>query len=83
MIGIFLLQFVKLLLNNGAHIDHQNNLGETPAMALTANPNCSLPLMQHTSLRCLAASVVVNHKIPYLGIVPTTLAHFVRQHDTY
>jgi hypothetical protein len=58
-------------------------MGETPSMALTANPACTLPLMQHTSLKCLSASVVVNLKIPYLGIVPTTVAHFVRQHDTY
>ncbi|XP_065348180.1 protein fem-1 homolog C [Cloeon dipterum] len=76
-------EFVKLLLDNGAHIDHQNNLGETPAAALMANPVCTLPLMKHTSLKCLAASVVVNHKISYLGIVPTTVAHFVRRHDTY
>jgi hypothetical protein len=71
---------VQLLLDTGAHLDQQNSVGEQPLHMLAANPNSTIRLLKYTSLRCLAAMVVCQHKIPYVGIVPTTLESFVRSH---
>lgn len=74
-------QLVKLLLESGAHLDQSNKTGERPSVTIGHNTRSTVNLVNYTTLRCLASVVVVKHKIPYKGQIPTTLENFVRLHD--
>ena len=72
---------VQLLLDHGAHLDQANKRGERPSLTLGKNTRNTVNLLNYTTLRCLAAVVVCNNKIPYRGQVPSTLESFVMLHE--
>ncbi|RZF41868.1 hypothetical protein LSTR_LSTR005330 [Laodelphax striatellus] len=72
---------VRLLLDNGAHLDPPNKKGETPATLIQENAESSIPLVPYVSLQCLAATAIVYYRIPYAGEVSVALEHFVRLHE--
>ncbi|GAB6018764.1 hypothetical protein CHUAL_000433 [Chamberlinius hualienensis] len=72
---------IKLLLNHGAHVDACNlerksflNLIAGEIMCDVLNP------LDYRSLQCLAASVIVEHGIPYELVIPHKLIDFVKMH---
>ncbi|XP_046383766.1 protein fem-1 homolog A [Ischnura elegans] len=75
----------SLLLEHGAHLDQPNRTGLEPVVMLRSIPEAeSFRLLQYTSLKCLAAKVVVRQCIPYWGgRIPRTLESFVRMHEWY
>ncbi|CAG2058844.1 unnamed protein product [Timema podura] len=77
----FHTDLVQLLLDYGAHIDQPNKSGECPGSLIARNPLNTINLMDHVSLRCLAATSVCKYKIPYKGQIPVTLEAFVRFHE--
>ncbi|PSN58319.1 hypothetical protein C0J52_00105 [Blattella germanica] len=64
---------VQLLLDNGAHLDQPNKAGDCPAIFVAVNPLNNVHLVNYVTLRCLAATAVCKHKIPYEGQIPATL----------
>ncbi|XP_071445174.1 protein fem-1 homolog A [Hetaerina americana] len=75
----------SLLLEHGAHLDQPNRTGLEPVVMLRSIPEAeSFRLLQYSSLKCLAAKVVVRQCIPYWGgRIPKTLESFVRMHEWY
>jgi len=67
---------VDLLLSHGAHVDIANAKREVASNKLPASVN----VLNHISLKCIAAYTIRTHQIPYHGIVPATLADFVDWH---
>jgi len=70
------LEVIDLLLHCGAHIDVANANREIPSDVLPSSVN----ILNHVSLRCLAAHAIRTYQLPYHGIIPTTLADFVDMH---
>jgi len=66
------LEVIDLLLQYGAHVDFANYRGETASDMLPPG----VDVVEHVSLRCLAARAVRTYHVTYRGIVPTTLADF-------
>lgn len=79
----FVLQLVQLLLDHGAHLDQPNKAGDCPWLLISVNPFNNIPLINYSSLRCMAATVVCKHSIPYKGQIPKTLEMFVSFHEEY
>ncbi|XP_022199876.1 protein fem-1 homolog CG6966 [Nilaparvata lugens] len=71
---------VQLLLDSGAHLDMPNKKGETPANLIVENTESTIALVPYISLQCLAATVIVKNRIPYVGEVSVQLENFVRLH---
>jgi len=74
-------QLVQLLLDHGAHLDQPNRAGDCPAIFVAVNPLNNVHLVNYVTLRCLAATAVCKHKIPYRGQIPATLETFVKFHE--
>lgn len=74
-------RLVQLLLHYGAHLDQANKSGERPSVTIGKNSYNLINLVNFSSLKCLAAVVVCEHKIPYRGQIPSTLETFVKLHD--
>ena len=74
------LQIVQLLLDNGAHIDLRNVNGEKPSEMLKSVPGCKINPLNHISLKCMAATVISEKRLPYVGEVPSMLEEFIQTH---
>ncbi|XP_033756745.1 protein fem-1 homolog CG6966-like [Pecten maximus] len=68
-----------LLIENGAHIDARNCKKETP-MEFLMDQGCVCPL-KYTTLKCMAAVVIVNTSMEYHGYLPSSLKTFVQLHE--
>lgn len=73
---------MNLLIKSGAHFD-ATNLHKQTAIDLLDEKEMAKNLIQpinHTTLQCLAARVIVNHCIHYQGHIPEKLEKFVLLH---
>jgi len=70
------LEVINLLLQSGAHVDMANAKREIASTMLPRNVN----ILNHVTLKCLAAQTIQTHRLSYRGIIPTTLADFVDIH---
>ncbi|XP_062985576.1 protein fem-1 homolog C [Elgaria multicarinata webbii] len=73
---------MNLLIKSGSHFDATNLLKQT-AIDLLDEKEMAKNLIQpinHTTLQCLAARVIVNHCIGYQGHIPEKLENFVLLH---
>ncbi|XP_049627409.1 protein fem-1 homolog C [Suncus etruscus] len=73
---------MNLLIKSGAHFD-ATNLHKQTASDLLDEKEIAKNLIQpinHTTLQCLAARVIVNHRIYYKGHIPEKLETFVSLH---
>ena len=70
------LEVIDLLLHHGAHVDIANAKREIASDALPSTVN----ILNHLSLKCLAAHTIRTHQLLYHGIIPATLADFVDIH---
>ncbi|OWF56605.1 protein fem-1 homolog C-like [Mizuhopecten yessoensis] len=68
-----------VLIEQGTHMDTRNCNKDTP-LAFLQEQGCVRPL-QYTSLKCLAARVIVHSGIMYRGYLPTLLKSFVEIHE--
>lgn len=71
---------MRILLDNGAHIDQPNRADDRPINLVAINSNNVIPLMNYTTLKCLAATVIAKYKIPFRNQVPKTLEVFIQLH---
>ena len=72
---------VGSLIQRGGHEDLRNNEGEIPVdIASSDEIRTILYSKRKLLLKCLAARVVVQNKIPYKGIVPKVVEGFVSGH---
>ncbi|XP_066471312.1 protein fem-1 homolog C [Tiliqua scincoides] len=73
---------MNLLIKSGSHFD-ATNLHKQTAIDLLDEKEMAKNLIQpinHTTLKCLAARVIVNHCIGYQGHIPEKLENFVLLH---
>ncbi|NWH47501.1 FEM1C protein, partial [Fregata magnificens] len=73
---------MNLLIKSGSHFDATNSHKQT-ASDLLDEKEIAKNLIQpinHTTLQCLAARVIVNHNIYYTGHIPEKLENFVSLH---
>ncbi|KAM7166471.1 protein fem-1 homolog C [Macrochelys suwanniensis] len=73
---------MNLLIKSGSHFD-TTNLHKQTASDLLDEKEMAKNLIQpinHTTLQCLAARVIVNHSICYKGHIPEKLENFVLLH---
>ncbi|KAH0628137.1 hypothetical protein JD844_008917 [Phrynosoma platyrhinos] len=73
---------MNLLIKSGSHFD-ATNLHKQTAIDLLDEKEMAKNLIQpinHTTLQCLAARVIVNHCIGYQGHIPEKLENFVLLH---
>jgi len=71
---------VRTLLSRGAHIDRRSASGNQPQVLLSSISECTINPMQFVSLKCLAARIISEKKIPYNGQIPVSLENFIRIH---
>lgn len=71
---------VQTLLVNGAHIDRKNMSGNQPQKLLSSISECTINPLNYISLKCLAARVIVDNKIPFKGSIPVHLEDFIEVH---
>ena len=76
----FPLQIVETLLSNGAHIDSRNGHGHRPLDMLKNIPDCKINPLMYLTLRCLAAGVIAQNKLPYKREIPAMLEEFIEAH---
>ena len=74
-------RIAELLLKNGAHVDMVNKDGHKAVDSLTSSW-LDINMLDFVNLRCLAARVVMQYKIPYVGHIPALLESFVQMHGT-
>lgn len=72
---------MRTLLDNGAHLDQPNKNGDRPIIFIAQNHTNLIPLMNYTTLKCLAATVITKYKIPYRNQIPRNLEEYVRLHE--
>lgn len=77
----FRCSLVKMLLDYGAHIDQPNSSKECPSINIAQNPLNYIHVLNYVSLKCLCATAVIKHSIPYKEQIPKTLEAFVKLHD--
>ena len=73
---------MNLLIKSGAHFD-ATNLHKQTASDLLDEKEIAKSLIQpinHTTLQCLAARVIVTHRVHYKGHIPEKLEAFVSLH---
>ena len=70
------LEVINLLLQSGAHVDMANVKREIASTMLPRSVN----VLNHVTLKCLAAQTIRRHRLAYRGTIPTTLADFVDIH---
>lgn len=73
-------QVVRVLLDYGAHLDQPNRSSERPLNLITNNASNQIPLMKYLSLKCMAASSIIKHKVMYRQQIPSALEAFVELH---
>ena len=74
------MQVVDILLKAGAHIDQVNDSGLRPSTVLSRNNDSHYILMNHLTLKCLAAQVIQANNISYDHQVPKALEDFIKLH---
>jgi hypothetical protein len=67
-------------LENGGHIDARNANSQRPIDLLRLIPDCKINPLQFTTLKCLAARVIVSNGLPYKDEVPSMLEGFIEAH---
>ena len=67
-------EVIELLLRYSAHVDIFNDSGDIAAKSL------QLQILDHVSLKCLAATVIRDRRFPYVGRIPVHLEPFVQMH---
>lgn len=70
---------ILFLLDHGAHVDTVAHDGEN-CLDLLRKTTILSDELKYRSLKCMAALVIGKFKIPYDGIIPFTLNHFVGLH---
>ena len=65
---------IELLLRYSAHVDIVNDSGDIAAKGL------QIQILDHVNLKCLAAAVIRDRRIPYVGRIPVHLEPFVQMH---
>lgn len=76
---------IKLLLEYGAHIDQPNKKGVTPAAAIidyNKRTTPRIPILKYVNLKCLCASAITKHKVPYKNQIPRALEEFMQLHES-
>ena len=71
---------VQVLLSRGAHIDRKNSSGNQPQKLLSSISECTINPLNYITLKCLAARVIVDHKIHFKGQIPAHLEDFIEVH---
>ena len=67
-------EVILILLKHSAHVDMVNNAGKIASEGLKLN------LLNYVSLKCLASTVIMKHRIPYFGYISGSLKSFVEMH---
>ena len=69
------------LIQDGAHTDACTKSGASVVDVATCDTATDI-VKSHMELRlsCIAAIAVMRHKIPYQGVIPSSLLHFVKLH---
>ena len=83
MVENFNQEIVEILLDNGAHIDIRNNESDRPVDMLKRVPEGAGSKINHlhyTTLKCLAARVVADNRVPYKEEIPEILEEFIQAH---
>ncbi|XP_051964179.1 protein fem-1 homolog C-like, partial [Xyrauchen texanus] len=73
---------MNLLISRGTHFDSTNSLKQTPCDLLDEKElakNLIQPI-NHTTLQCLAARVIIKHSLMFRGNIPEKLEAFVLLH---
>ncbi|KAF7273235.1 protein fem-1 homolog CG6966 isoform X2 [Rhynchophorus ferrugineus] len=74
-------QVIRELLEHGAHLDQTNKSGSTFFSLLkNQRPHEVIDVMRYSSLKCAAAKVIRQFRIPYKGVIPEALEAFVEKH---
>ncbi|XP_030757861.1 protein fem-1 homolog CG6966 isoform X2 [Sitophilus oryzae] len=69
------------LLEGGAHLDQTNHSGGTFLNLLkNQQPHELVDVTKYSSLKCAAARVIKQFRIPYKGVVPRVLESFIQMH---
>lgn len=71
---------VNSLIRLGAHVDAKNTQGRIAGEELARSSWFKICLLEHVTLKCLAARVVQNNAIPFEGEVPVSLIPFINMH---
>ena len=63
-------------------MDARNGDNQTP-LDVARSDDLRAVLLKHypLSLKCLAASTIVQWRVPYQGIVPSAVESFIRKHE--
>jgi len=83
MVENFNQEIVEILLDNGAHIDIRNNDSDRPVDMLKRVPEgagSKINPLHYTTLKCLAARVVADNRVPYKEEIPAILEEFIQAH---
>ncbi|XP_037043236.1 protein fem-1 homolog CG6966 [Bradysia coprophila] len=72
---------IQMLLDAGAHLDQPNKYDDRAVQFITMNATNIIPLINYTTLKCQAATVITKYKIPYRNQIPKTLEDFVKLHQ--
>ena len=75
------IDILTCLLENGAHIDACNNLGET-AIDVANDDSIKDTINKHKkiNLKCIASKVIKKHDIPIKNIIPKLMVEYVGLH---
>jgi hypothetical protein len=71
-----------MLLDSGSHLDLPNKNDDRPLDLIRNNNNNDIPLLNYTTLKCMAATIIARYRIPYRNQIPKTLENFVRIHES-
>lgn len=71
---------VDILLRAGAHIDRRNATGNQPNNMLSSISECKINPLRHITLKCLCARKIVEHNVPFVGLIPIGLEDYIRMH---
>ena len=70
-------EVILILLKHSAHVDMVNNAGNIASEGLNLN------MLNYVSLKCLASTVIMKHRIPYVECIPGSLKSFVEMHGPH
>jgi Fem-1 family protein b len=71
---------IRILLDNGGHIDLCNRSGVSPYDLLLRAPFLGINPFPYMSLKCYAARAIARHNIPYKDEIPQILEEFIPLH---
>ena len=67
-------EVILILLEHSAHVDMVNNAGKIASEGLKLN------LLNYVSLKCLASTAIMKHRVSYVGYISDSLRSFVEMH---